>query len=313
MPLRITALLTTFLGAWLVVQSLSAAAAPRTAIPTVALMPEEAAVVSSVLGHAPLCTQRVEGTEHGRPGVGLVGPDFDAGVDKETGILTGFSRQGIGGSGLAGPPLLTSQQVQARAEAFLQRAGVRVEGVWTLKKVEYHEVGPGFRQYDLNWVRLFHGVQLPSLILMVMNADSGGVMQYALIDDPVIVPLQPNLTAEDAVRVLVTKKMWTHPIVRKAELIVWYKGGYPGPQALLWRVEAANPDAKTGSDSIAGADVDAVTGEIATLRTPLGFFQIKPHSADAKPTVLPTLDLKALRGAKLPPTVFQLAKMKQPK
>lgn len=310
MSLRNTTVLVAWV--WLMVHSPPINAAPRP-LPLVAMPPAEAAALTSALGHTAVCTRRGVGSSRGRSVVGFVGADFNASIDSETGILTDFFKTEASASGVTGPPLLTRKQAQEKAVAFLDQHGIQVEGTWMLKTAQYHPVGPGLREYNFDWVKTLQGVQLPSLILMSVGADSGDVESYKLIDDPVYVSLQPSLAAEDAVGVLAEKKGWAHPVVRQAELIVWYAGGYPGPQSLIWRLEIANPDGETSRESAARADIDARSGEILTLFSPLGFARIKPGSGEAKSIALPRPDLKALRTAKPPPTVFQLAKMRKAK
>jgi hypothetical protein len=94
-------------------------------------------------------------------------------------------------------------------------------------------------------------------------------------------------------------------------LQVWYAYGYPGPQALLWRFEIANPDARLGRDRYVWAEVNAATGEITRLDGAAGSLGPLPKGKKMASVALPKINAKGLRHAKLPPTVFQAAARKK--
>jgi len=284
--------------------------APRSAI---AAERAATAITIRLLGHNLNSGQYAEGMYRGRRVAGFDGVAGDISIDRETGIVVDYVAGEVSASQETGPPTISSAGAFQIGLTFLRRSGIEPDGVWTLTDNDYHEVGTGFRQYNLIWHRIFRGVQLPSSIGMSLDADSGQVTSYHLVDDPVTITLQMNLTGEQALIIVSERKRWAHPIVKRANLSVWYPSGYPGPQALMWRFEIANPDAKTGSDSYAWADVNATTGDIVRLGEPAGFFGPMPKAQKAVSVLLPKLDLKALRRAKVPPTVFQLAKLKKPK
>jgi len=280
------------------------------------MAPGEAAAALLLMRNDFHCTFRSQEQRHGRQTSILAGSTANIiKVDQKTGLIVEYTPKDVTGigSGASGSPSLTAEDAVARATAFLQTTGVKLEGLWTLTESSYHEQGPSDRYYDVTWRKIFHGIELPSFIDVLVDADDGQVRSYMLIDDPVVVPLQANLTGEQALAVVAEKKGWTHPILKKAKLDVWYAGGYPGPQALLWSFEIANPDATRGSDSYVWADVNATTGEVVRLDGPAGFFGPMPKGQKAVSVALPKPDLKALRGAKPPPTVFQLAKLREGK
>jgi len=285
------------------------ATAPQMAI-------NEAAATTRLMRNGFRCTFRSQEQRHGRRTTMLAGSTANTvAIDQDTALVVEYTPKDHTGIyiGATGLPSLTAGDAAVRAIAFLQTTGVKLGALWTLTENSYHEQGPSDRYYDVTWRKIFHGIELPSFVDVVVDADDGQILYYALTDDPVGVPLQVNLTGEQALTIVAEKKGWAHPIVKKAKLDIWYAGGYPGPQVLLWSFEIANPDAKTGSDSYVWADVNATTGDIVRLGEPAGFFGPMPKAQKAVSVLLPKLDLKALRGAKLPPTVFQLAKLKKAK
>ena len=248
-----------------------------------------------------------EGVHRGRQVAGFTGASGNITIDQETGIVVDYMTDSIPISSETESPQISSEKAISIGLAFLRRSGIEPEGVWTLTDNKYHEVSSSFRQYNLAWHRLFNGVELPSFIIISINADDGRIISYHLVDDPITIPLQANITGEQALVAVSERKEWLHPIVRKVNLSIWYPNGYPGSQALMWRLEIANPDAKTGINSYVWADVNATTGEIIRLREPAGFFGPMPKGKKMVSVILPKPNLKALRYAKLPPTVFQLA------
>lgn len=279
----------------------------------------EAAGAARVLGHRFRCTGCLEELRRGRRTSVLGGPEAGILVDQETGIpvdyisVTETNDPRTRSSSTSGMPKVTTSGAFDHATSFLRSIGVEPTGAWTLESNSHADLGNGFGRYSLRWRKVMGGVVLPALIDMLVNDDDGQVASYMLIDDLVVIPLQTNMTGEQALALVAEKKKWARPVVKKARLEVWYVGGYPGPQALLWRFEIANPEAITGSDSYVWADVNAATGEVVRLDGPAGFFGPMPKGQKAVAIALPKPNLKALRGAKLPPTVFQLAKLKKPK
>jgi len=287
---------------------------PAIAAPSGAMLPlfvpaAEASAARQVLGHDFLSYRRTQGPRRGRDSVYLSGSNSSVLLDRETGLAVEVYND-TKTSGGSGPPLIAPDQAFVHVTEFFKTTGIVLDGVWTLT---HHDYYAGSRQYDFTWRRVFRGVALASLINVTMDADGGHVLHYMLIDDPVVIPLQVNLTGEEALTIIAREKGWAHPVIKAADLQVWYPDGYPGPQALLWRFEIMNPDATTGSDSYLWADVNATTGKITRLDSPAGFFRRMLKGQKTLSVPLPKPDLKALRGAKLPPTVFQLAKLKKPK
>jgi len=282
--------------------------------PVSALSTAERSSVARVLSPDTRYNFRREAERRGRASVNLAGPSFDADIDKETGLLTGFTLENRHIGNLSGSPALTVEKALANASAFVGRTGLSLNGTWTLTQEKYLDHGSAGREYSLQWARLFQGVELPSLIDVHVDADTGEVYSYLLIDDPITIPLQVNLTRQEAIQAVINKIKWQHPDVRAADLSIWYIGGYPGRQALFWRLEMANPEATTGKDSYVWADVDAATGQVYSLGKPGGFVKMKPNAkAQGEAVPMPKIDMEAIRKDKVPPTVFQLAKRKKAK
>ena len=283
-------------------------------VPVSTLSAAEHSSLSHVLNPNTPYNIRHEAVRRGRASVNLAGPSFDADIDKETGLLTGFTIENRRIDTLSELPILTAEKALTDASAFVGRTGLSLDGLWTLTQEKYLDHGSAGREYSLQWSKLFHGVELPSLIDVHVDAATGEVYSYLLIDDPVTIPIQVNLTRQEAIQAVINKIKWQHPDVRAADLSIWYIGGYPGRQALLWRLEMANPEAATGKDSYVWADVDAATGKVYSLGEPGGFVKMKPVSkAQGEAVPMPKIDMEAVRKDKLPPTVFQLAKLKKPK
>lgn len=298
---------------WMAASS-AAMAAPRSeagAAPR--LTATEATNAGRALGHAFHCISRSQEPRHGRQTSTLGGQEANVWVDQETGLPVEFSNLSYRSPDVAAPPLMTAKDAVARGSTFLRQIGIEPNGTWTLTGNRYHEPSQTDKEYDLRWVKMFHGIELASFIDVIVDANDGQIITYQLIDDPVVIPLEVNLTGQQALALVVNTKGWQHPIVEGARLQVWYAGGYPGPQTLMWSLEISNPDAKTGSDSYVRADVNATTGNIVRLGEPAGFFGPMPKGQKGASIALPKPDLKALRGAKVPPTVFQLAERKKAK
>jgi len=280
------------------------------ASPLVGANAASSAIAARALGRAFSVNFRNDGLNRGRQSIGLSGPAGTVNIDQETGLVVQYTNADIV-TGASGVPKLTAKEGQQIAVDFLDRLHVPHDGLWTLVENKYLDHGSAFREYSLTWWKTYHGVALPALINVEVDADTGKIIGYFLVDDPVTIPIQVNLTQQQAIQSVINKLKWQHPDVRAADLSIWYKGGYPGPQALLWRLEMANPDATTGKDSYVWADVDAATGEVYSLGQPGGFVKVNPGAkVQGQDVPKQALDLAAIQKDKPPPTVFQLAKLR---
>ena len=254
----------------------------------------------------------------GRLTIALSGPEVKAQVDQETGILVEYFASSDHRRTARGARPVTANQALASARSFAKRAGVSPDA-WSLRVDEYLDYGPGNRDYVVGWVKWMDGVRLPAAISTFVDAETGDVYMFSLWDDPVVVPLQPRISADQAAVVVAVRMGYLHPVAESAELIVWYRTSYPGKQALLWRFKNMC-DATALVDTSIGADVDAMTGELVHLSQDLGSgaagmkhpgsqqMEVSPD----KPTPvvikeLKKIDLPALKDATAPPTIFDSA------
>jgi hypothetical protein len=196
--------------------------------------------------------------------------------------------------------------------------GVPMQGLWTLTRKQYLDHGVGSREYDLQWKKVFHGIELPSFVNVGVDADTGEIIIYSLVDDPVVIPLPANiLDKETALRKVARDRGWTRPVIENARLAIWYVPSYPGRQTLLWRFELRNPDARNLRDSFVWADVDAVTGKITRLGLPGGTGPVPPSMKSRQPpkpsgpSPRAKPDLKAARKQNIPLTVFETVKTRR--
>ena len=286
--------------------SVPAKAAPPETLLFPVVPAAESAAAKHILGADFQSIQRSVGDWRGRNSVYLNGKTSSVLFDRDTGLPVQIynNSKTVGGSG---PPQITSDEALARANKFLKITGVVLDGRWALMENKYFDSG---REYAFTWRKMFYGIELASFVSILMDADDGQILNYTLIDDPVTIPLQVNISGEQALALVVEKKGWLHPVVKTADLQVWYPGGYPGLQALTWRFEIANPDATTGDDSYVRAEVNATAGNIVSLDGPAGFFKSIPKGKKVMSVALPKINVKGLRHAKLPPTVFQAARKK---
>ena len=257
------------------------------------------------------------GARRGRPTVYLHGLDAEAQVDVATGILVNYQSldKAAYDSGLDHPQV-GPEGALAVASAFVERAGIPLRA-WSLRWEHCLSHGANVWAYDVQWGRLIEGVRLPAIADVDVDAQTGVVLAYFIIDDPVTTSLKPRISAQQAAEVVAARMGYQQPVVESVELAVWYRPAYPGRQALLWCFTRMS-DAATPGVHLMGANVDAVTGELVQIMLPMGTElppvpgrerknkrpQVKPAPAKIK---APTLDLAALKNAKAPPTVFQVA------
>jgi hypothetical protein len=294
--------------------------------------------VAYALGHTLIWASVGKAQSCHRDAVTLDGVSASASVDNQTGILIKYISKDFSGT-QSGPPALAMSDAQSRAVTFMQNVGVSLIDPWSQTTATYLDHGSGWREYAFSWRKIVQGVRLPASIDVAIDADSGEVRSYMLIDDAVTIPLIPGITANNAVAAVALNQNIANPVVQSALLTVWYHPVYfdyttsqPGVQTLYWEVTIHNPNAMVGSTSTIVARIDANTGSIETiLETPaisqhqsFAFPKKKHIAGDSnskrKPnthvfikTLRSSVNISALRYAKLPPTVFQAAARKKAK
>lgn len=269
-----------------------------------------ALAVSRAVGQEFHWTTRREQLYRNRRAVMLSGPDANAEVDKETGILLSFFRK-TQEAVPAQPPRFSLAQARATASAFVERAGVPLTAPWILIQEQYLDHATNNREYEFEWTKFFHGVQLPSFVFVWVDAISGEVRCYFVIDDPVTVPIQSRITAADAVRAVARASGIRQPVIEKSHPVIWYRPAYPGPQVLYWKVVLRNPSAEKEADSSVEADVDPVSGRILSLRKPDSIDSNRRRLVNSKTETtqrVPALNLKAASATPVPRTIFEARK-----
>lgn len=270
----------------------------------------EAAVSKALLQDFEWTFRSTGGKGFPREVVSLDGPSVSAYVDRETNILTLFF-QTPGKKDTSAEPALTVDKAQTLATALLERVGISIKSPWLLVDVTYNIHGTNDRRYYFYWMKYLYGVELPAYLDVSIDADSGEVRSYSLCDDPVTIPIEAKLTAEEAIQIVAQKREVARPVVESARLRIWYEPSWPGPQVLFWQVLLLDPNAPQDRDKSILAEVNANTGKIVLL----GLSSPPAPKKDEKPGLgkkpLPPLDLEAAKKAAIPPTVFELAKQKQ--
>lgn len=270
---------------------------------------------------APQFTSSEEYSRRGRPTMVLKSDEADAKVDKSTGVLVEFQVHKYYSLpvGADYPVNVSQAQAQQIAARFMRQWNVTLGAGWSLvpKETYLGDRGDAGKVYFFNWTKQAGGIEMPALCDITINASTGAVEGFLLVDDAVTVPLTWRLSAQDAIAAVVRAKGWTAWNLADISLHVWYRWFADGNidmsrQLLMWRVSLRNPQASTFQDSYAEADVDAVTGEIVQFHI---FGGPPPRlSAKDKAEALKRLakQPKSRQNGKIvpPPTVFQLAKSK---
>ena len=192
------------------------------------------AVVTRVIGKKIDWRDRRITMENHRRVVNLDSSDVTAYVDVATGKLIGYRRSAPGQR--EGPPRLSEEAASAKARSFLQRVGVSVQRPWVLDRQRYFDRGSAGREYSFSWRKYVRGVQLPAMLDLAVDADSGEIRTYQLIDDPGVVPIRARFTAAEAAQSIVQRRGMAQPVVESARASIGYQPVYPGPQAVLWDV-----------------------------------------------------------------------------
>jgi hypothetical protein len=253
------------------------------------------------------------GKDHGRDVIRLEGSKARASVDVQTGLLMRFFRPTEEVE--AGEPRITLEEGKKTAEAFLARIGVPLQASWTLVQSRFFDHGTAGRKYEFEWKKFVRGVRLPAYLEVSVDADSGLVSYYYLLDDAVVVPITSRLTAAQAVELVARRARVGAPVVDDARPVIWYYPEYPGTQAVFWEVQLRDSRSGGAPGSTVIGRVHAQTGEVVSVvrapgspaeRTRAG----KGEAVAVKPPALPKVDLEGARETKVPRTAFQLAKRK---
>jgi hypothetical protein len=269
--------------------------------------PEAAA--NRMIGEEIVWTARTATTKLHRTAIGLSGPWGYAHVDAETGLLLSFlrRREGSGRETVESDPQITVDEAERVARSFLRRVGIEPDRGWTFTRREYID-HTGSRDYVLEWKRYFAGIQLPAFLVVWVDADTGQVYDYGLLDDPVRVPLQASVTPEQAVAIVVRHEGYRRYTVESVRPVVLWEPEPPWTQRLVWRVVVWNPDAAEAWLSHVEASVDTTTGEIVRLMRPAGAgkpSKMKPRTA--RPAIT-RVNWRKVRASGPPSTVFQTAR-----
>lgn len=294
-------------------------------VPARAVSPSDAAATISHCLQIPFPVREWDrDSELHRPAVVVYSQAGMGKVDEATGILVRwFMIHPRGRPPATESNRLTNDHALATAEAFLRRVGLDLPN-WTLDQDEYLS---GASMYDIGWHRYFAGIQLPSFISVDVDATTGDVISYMLIDDPVVVSLQPRVSAGEAVATAIQRANLVDPLVKSVRLTVWYVPTYPGPQALEWQVRLEPPNQVR--EQWVDVTIDAQTGALDGLMLPAGGAMIvrghdkidrrtHPKRPQDRPPTLspkhrhprfttPGLDLKKAVKEDPPLTMFQQA------
>lgn len=270
--------------------------------------PEEAAVTALLKDERWTGRDFAEGGH--RRAILLSGPAGWIHVDEATNIVVEFRSDRAGLSQPpTGPPEVPISRARELALAFLRRCGVFPGPPWVLTHEKRLGGGDGRREYSFTWRKFLNGVQLPSTIWVGIDADSGQVLDYQLIDDSVTIRLVARISSADATRIVARQQRISRPIVASARPVIWYSPRWPGTQTLFWEVRLRDPDAMGEGESVFVGQVNANTGQINSI---YGFQGSASSEQDQGAKPLPKPDLKAAAKAKVPPTVFQVAMRKKP-
>ena len=289
--------------------------------------------VARVLGQSVTWTSAGVGQSCHRVTVMLDSASTSAAIDNQTGLLIKYNNKTFP-SPQTGAPALTLSDAQSRASFFMQSVGVSLAAPWFQSTAIYMDHGSGWREYAFSWKKIVQGIHLPASIDVAIDADSGQVRSYMLIDDAVTISLVPTMSANNAAIAVAQNQNIVNPVVQSAFLTIWYHPvyfdyttGQPGVQTLYWEITLQDPNATSGSTSTVIARVDANTGSVETiLETPsISHHSLAPHKKADKSKgstkksgsrvsfirLLPHMDKQDLKHTKLPPTVFQLASLKR--
>ncbi len=231
-----------------------------------------------------------------------------AAVDAETGLLVQL-RVSRPGKPLRGDPKLTAAEALARARGFLERVPIRLEAPWRLVSARYL----ARREYAFEWVKVVCGFWLPASLKVAVDADTGELRSYSLIDDPVVVPLQPCIPVAQAVAILARYWKVTDPVVEETRAVVDYHPHWPGPQMLFWEITLRDSNARRPYKCAHfSGRVNAHTGVLALVWVlPVAAGTGKGKVAARLRALVPPCpkpNSKAVAQARIPPTVFQLVK-----
>jgi len=275
-------------------------AACQTAVETLA---------NRAIGEEIVWTARNATTKLHRAAIGLSGPWGFAHVDSETGLLLSVLRRRTGGRNSEGDPRISSEEDAERvARAFLSRAGIAMDSTWSLVRREYitrGEAQDGSREYVLEWRRFFEGIQLPAFIVVWVDADTGQIYDYGLLDDPVRVSLKPSVTPEQAVAIVVRHEGWRHYTVESVRPVVSSAPEPPWRQRLVWRVAVRNRDATEHRLRQVEADVDTTTGEVVRILHPASSGRPSAARPRAARPAIAHVNWQKARASDPPPTVFE--------
>ena len=264
--------------------------------------------VAGVIGERFEVTDQRDAEAAHRPAIRLTSTIGSAYIDQETGLLTRFLRNSKQRAA-PGDPEIGADVALNEARAFVGRVGIQLSEPWVLVQLKYLDRGSAGREYLLEWKKILHGVQLPAFVVVWVDAHSAVVMNYMLVDDPVLVPLATQITGDQAVGLIAARQGVRRYATEEKRPVIWYEGGYPGPQALFWQVTLRDLDAKPGEAGVHRSRVNAVTGRVQSISVSEDFGAeasgTDRHAEDVRVENRPTVDLQRAAKATIPPTVFE--------
>jgi len=256
----------------------------------------------------------------------LFAPEANVFVDASTGVMTHYASHPGLSKATPDASAIGADQALANAQAFLARVGIPLQE-WTVRSLKHFDHGTGGQEYEIEWSLYYYGVEMPAYLTVDIDALTGDVDDYIMVDDPLTIPIQPHVTVEQAAAAVARRMGFTHPVVDRAELSAWYTSDHPGPERLFWSFEnmreAGTPPESRNRAMM--AEVDAVTGEFVGAGIPMSMQRRQPgsktgHNPGSKPkppqkpapVVIAHLqaNLPVPPKAKPPLTVFQEVKLK---
>ncbi len=234
--------------------------------------------------------------------VALSSPECDICLDRETGIATSLFTSGRHDTSSM-PDNIPEQVAVEHAARLMALAGVDVLDGWTLSSVRLRDAGSAGRRYDVGWRRYHCGIRLPSFISVEVNAATGAVTSFLMVDDPVKIPVHFPLSWQAAMARARALKRIGSLTVESAEPAITYDPEPPWPQRAVWKIVCSDHTDGRRYEAV----IDAVSGEVSHVYPARSNKKKAPATGAtvlSRPAV-PKVDWKAARKAKPPQTVFQ--------
>lgn len=234
--------------------------------------------------------------------VAMSSPECHICLDRETGIATSCLFDGRSDTSSM-PHNIPEQEAVEHAARMMACAGVNVHDGWTLESVRFHDAGSAGRRYDVGWRRYHCGIRLPSFISVSVNAATGAVTSFLMVDDPVKIPLHFPLSWQAAAERVRASKRFRPLTLESAVPSITYDPEPPWPQRAVWKLVFTDETDGLRYEAM----VDACSGEVF-YSFPAQAGRKRPPASGAtarrRPAV-PKVDWRAVRQTKPPLTAFQ--------